>query len=118
MVENITTDQVKLEKEQRKAEEILHSNINEEKISQAWQQHERFLGLDQENKPDIHWVEASAEIRSKKEGIKRMRQSISETKELLLWKYKQDWQTLSKINQNKETEEQNIKLEMKRWTLQ
>lgn len=47
-----------------------------------------------------------------------MRQSINETKELLLWKYKQDWQTLSQINQNKETEEQNIKLEMKRWTLQ
>lgn len=34
MVENITRDQVKLEKDQRKAEEILHSNINEEKISE------------------------------------------------------------------------------------
>lgn len=32
MVENITIDRVKWDKDQRKAEEILHSNINE-KIS-------------------------------------------------------------------------------------
>lgn len=101
MVKNITTDQVKLEKEQSKAEEILHSKINEEKISQAWQQHVRFLWLDQENKPDIHWVEASAEIRSKKEGIKRMRQSISETKELLLWKINKIDKPLAKLIKTK-----------------
>lgn len=39
-----------------------------------------------------------------------MRQNINETKELLLWKYKQDWQTFSQINQNKETEEQKCKI--------
>lgn len=58
------------------------------KNKQAWQQHERILGLDQENKVNIHGAEASAEIRIIKEGIKRMRQSVNGTKELLLWKYK------------------------------
>lgn len=35
------------------------------KNKQAWQQHERILGLDQE-KLNIHGVESSAEIRSNK----------------------------------------------------
>lgn len=59
MVENIARDQVKLEKDQRKAEEILHSNINEEKISK----HDNNM---KENKLNIHGVEDSVDIRSNK----------------------------------------------------